>query len=348
MKAPIFGCRPGSRLVTVFFISMAFASWCACRAERPADAAQTKAATPRGNDTIGCLGRIEAGDGIVRVASRGLNGQAIINRLFVKEGDRVTVGQPLADLDTKEQLEASLRQATAGVEVARRRLAQAQSGAKPSDVAGQEAEIQRLEGELDNAEQEHQRYASLGDNVTASELDRLKLRVDSTTRALAAARHRLASLNEVRPVDVEVARAELEEAIRTEARANADYKFSVIHSPIDGRVIKIDTWPGEAVGPDGLLELAPLEPMYVIAEVAESDISRVKVGQRATISGTGLANPVQGKVARVGLKVLQNELLRVDPANFSDARVVEVWITVDDSRAVADLIHLRVDVVIQS
>jgi hypothetical protein len=35
------------------------------------------------------------------------------------------------------------------------------------------------------------------------------------------------------------------------------------------------------------------------------------------------------------------------PARFSDARVVEVWIKVDDSRAVGDLIHLRVDVVIQ-
>jgi hypothetical protein len=39
--------------------------------------------------------------------------------------------------------------------------------------------------------------------------------------------------------------------------------------------------------------------------------------------------------------------MKVDPANFSDARVVEVWIKVDDSRRVADLIHMRVEVVIQ-
>jgi len=151
----------------------------------------------------------------------------------------------------------------------------------------------------------------------------------------------------VRPVDVDTARAELDEALRNEARAKAELKTSTIVAPIDGRVLKVVASAGEAVGPDGLLELAPSEPMYAVAEVPEFDVPRVKTGQRASISGDGLAKPIQGIVDRVGTRVLQNQLMRVDPANYSDARVVEVWIKVDDAAAVADLIHMRVEVVIQ-
>jgi HlyD family secretion protein len=323
-----------------------------CRDQQPTAAAlQPESATRRvqtQKGAIGCIGRIEAGDGIVRVAARGLGGQpTIVGRMLVKQGDQVTAGQVLAELDTKEQLEAAVSQAASRVETARRRLAQVQVGAKPSDVAAQQAEVERMQSDLENAQAELQRHAALGRNTTASELDRLKLRVDSVTRALTAARQRLASLSEVRPVDVELARAELQEAMRNESRTRAELKTSTITSPITGRVVKVNAWPGEAVGADGLLELAPIEPMYAIAEVAETDIPRVKVGQRAEISGDGLKNPIQGTVDRVGVKVLQNQLMKVDPANFSDARVVEVWIKVDDGRRVADLIHMRVEVVIQ-
>src|SRR6185436_14835107 len=115
-----------------------------------------------------------------------------------------------------------------------------QVGAKPSDLAAQQAEVERVQIDLENAQAEHQRHATLGSNTTTSELDRLKLRVDSATRALTAARQRLASLSEVRPVDVELARAELDEAMRSESRARAELKTSTINSPITGRVVKVD------------------------------------------------------------------------------------------------------------
>jgi HlyD family secretion protein len=302
---------------------------------------------PPENGPIGCVGRIEPGEGIVRIAAPGMSGPAIVSRLLVREGDAAQAGQVLAELDTKGRLEAAQHQADARIEVARKRLAQVQSGAKPSEIATQQSDISRVEIELANAEREFKRHVLLGDMVTASQLDGVRMRVDTLAQALNGARQRLVSLTEIRPVDVDVASAELAEAVRSQVRARAELETSTIRSPIDGRVIKIYARPGEQVLSEGVMELAPIDPMYAVAEVAESDMPRVRVGRRAKVSGDGLPNPVHGTVERVSLKVLQNQLMPVDPARFSDARVVNVWIRLDDSRRVADLIHMRVDVVIQ-
>ena len=316
-----------------------------CRPGQPPATAASRGAEPLG---VACLGRVQPGNGIIRVAARSLGGQAsIVKRLFVKEGDSVRAGQPLAELDSHDQLAAAAQQAAARVDVARRRVAQIEAGAKESEIAAQRAEVERLEAQLAHAQRELERYTMLGDSVTAAELDGRRFAVDSATKAVVAGRQRLAAVSEVRGVDVQLARAELEEATSNAARARAEHQASLISSPIDGRVLRVHAWPGEDVGADGLLELAPVNPMYVIAEVVESDISRVKVGQTARISGNGLKRPVEGTVERIDVKVLQNQVMAVDPATFSDSRVVHTWIKVNDPQAVANLINLRVDVLIQ-
>lgn len=340
--------RSRSSVTAAVALTAALLGGTSCQNDVPSVAGGAAEVTPRpANAAIGALGRIEPGEGIVMIGARSLSGQAsIVGRLLVKEGDSVAAQQVVAELDSKSQLEATERQAAARIEVAKRRLAQVQAGAKPSDIAAQQAEIARLQAELANARQEHKRYASLGDNVTAAQLDTLWTRVESTSQALNGAQQRLASLSEVRLVDVELARADVEEAIRNQARARAEREASIVRSPIDGRVVKIHAKPGEQVQ-EGLMELAKTDPMYVVAEVAESDVVRVKVGQRATISGDVLPAPIQGSVERIAPKVLQNELMRLDPAAYSDGRVVNVWVRVQNGAAVANLIHARVDVLIQ-
>src|SRR5262249_7709683 len=106
----------------------------ACRTEKRPEAAAAQA--PAAADTIGGLGRIQPGNGIVSIGARSLSGQAsIVKQLLVAEGDTVHAGQALAELDSRDQLTALEQHARARVEVARRRLAQVQSGAKPSELA---------------------------------------------------------------------------------------------------------------------------------------------------------------------------------------------------------------------
>jgi len=84
--------------------------------------------------------------------------------------------------------------------------------------------------------------------------------------------------------------------------------------------------------------------MYVVAEVYETDIEQVSVGQAAVIESPALAAPVTGKVERIGQMVARNDALGLDPVARIDSRVVEVFILLDDPAAVASLTNLQVDV----
>mgnify|MGYP001545441366 CR=1 FL=1 len=106
--------------------------------------------------------------------------------------------------------------------------------------------------------------------------------------------------------------------------------------------------PGEEVGSGPILVLGNTARMHAVAEVYETDIARIRVGQKATISSRALAKPINGTVVRVGEMVFKNDVLNVDPAARADARVVQVWIELEDPVAVAKLTNLTVDVVIHA
>jgi HlyD family secretion protein len=177
-----------------------------------------------------------------------------------------------------------------------------------------EADVARLQSELRHAELECHRYEQLFAEgfVSTSERDAWRAKVDTL-------------------------KAQLQ-------RAEAEREQAVVRSPISGRVLDVHARQGERVGPEGIAELGQTDAMYAIAEVYETDARRVHVGQRATVSSPALARPVQGTVDRVGLKVGKKDVLSVDPAAKTDARVVEVRILLDDPTQVAELTNLEVDV----
>ena len=116
--------------------------------------------------------------------------------------------------------------------------------------------------------------------------------------------------------------------------------------PIDGRVIAIHTRDGERVGEQGILEVGRTNEMYAVAEVYETDIGRVRIGQKASASSPALSKPLTGTVSRIGLKVGILEALPTDPVSRVDARVVEVEIKLDDSELAENLTNLHVEIVI--
>jgi HlyD family secretion protein len=88
--------------------------------------------------------------------------------------------------------------------------------------------------------------------------------------------------------------------------------------------------------------------MRAVAEIYETDIGQIRVEQRATVTSRALAHPLTGTVARIGNMIFKNDVLNVDPAARADARVIEVWIDLDDGAAVERLTNLTVDIVIDT
>lgn len=138
---------------------------------------------------------------------------------------------------------------------------------------------------------------------------------------------------------VEVARADHQAAIAARA-------LDTVRSPIRGRVLAIHARRGERVGPEGIAEVGETQAMYAVAEVYETEIGRVKVGQRATVRSPALEPPLGGTVERIGLKIGKLDVLGSDPAARADARVVEVRIRLDDAERAAGLSNLQVEVAI--
>ena len=99
---------------------------------------------------------------------------------------------------------------------------------------------------------------------------------------------------------------------------------------------------GRARGAEGVSSSAAPE-MFAV-EVYETDIGRVKAGQRATITSPALPKPISGAVEKVGLKIGRLDAVGADPVAKTDARVVEVEIRLEDPAAVANLTNLQVEV----
>lgn len=174
-------------------------------------------------------------------------------------------------------------------------------------------------------------------------------RTDRTgSQQLAEARATLDRIADVRPADVQAARAEWAAARAALARSQTERNQAIVRSPQDGIILKLHTRPGEKIREAGLLDLASTDRMVVIAEIYQSDIAKIQVGQTATITSTGFSGSLSGKVERLGNQVERQAIFNNQPGENLDRRVIQVRIALDpaDQAKVAKLSNLQVEVTI--
>ena len=278
---------------------------------------------------VSALGRLEPQHGVIKVSASSTPeaiGGGLLVELLVEEGDDVKQGDLLAVTDTAAVLEAMTREAEVGVRYAEREVEATRSKAIEScvraDVSAREAE----------------RRARLHEQGVAGEEEADSARGEAEAmKASCASASTAVRLSETA---VDVARAR-------QVRVEAQWQRSFVRAPVDGRVIDIIIRPGELIGAAGILELAQVNHMTAIAEIYETDIRRVKTGQRATISSKALESELTGTVESIRQKIQKQDEIGTDPAARKDARIVEVTIALDDSGPAAGLTNLQVDVVIQ-
>ena len=146
-------------------------------------------------------------------------------------------------------------------------------------------------------------------------------------------------------------RGELAQARVQLRKVQSDLVQSELRSPIDATVLRILARPGERPGEAGILELGNTDQMEAVAEVYESDINRVRVGQPATLisENGGLSTTLKARVVRITPQVRQRQVVSTNPTGDADARVVEVRLALDpsDLATVRQLAGLKVIVRLQ-
>ncbi|MBE9217084.1 ABC exporter membrane fusion protein [Plectonema cf. radiosum LEGE 06105] len=255
------------------------------------------------------------------------------------------------------------------------------------DIAAQQATIERIEAEVRNAQAEYQRYEKLykdgaisrsvfdskrlGMETTQKQLSEAKAiltrieatgtkqiseaetalkRINSTgSKQISEAEATLNSVSEVRSVDVQAASAEVNDAVAAVNQAKEKLKQVYVRSPQAGEVLEIHTRGGEVVSNNGIVEIGQTSQMYANAEVYQTDISKVKIGQKATITSNSLPSELQGTVDWIGSKIRRQSVINTDPSENIDAKVVEVRIRLDNkSKEIASkFTNLQVEVRIE-
>lgn len=211
----------------------------------------------------------------------------------------------------------------------------AQAGLEQSEQA-----VHVLEISVEREHKELARVKSMKSAVEAKQIDDQKFTADKTEGDLAKARA------ELRAAQASLARTPSVVAVGSaEAKlkeAEAELELSIIRAPMDGQVLKVFTYPGERIGNDPIVKMGNTNDMHVIAEVHESDVGAVRVGQRATITSEAFDQPVTGRVEEIGSLIYKNDVLDVDPRAEKDMRVVEVRIKLDQAEPAARFTHLEV------
>ncbi|WP_068515931.1 efflux RND transporter periplasmic adaptor subunit [Leptolyngbya sp. O-77] len=342
------------------------------------EAALTEVPAPTRVEVV-ALGRLEPRGEVVRVG--GPTGERI-QRLEVRQGDMVQTGAVLAYLESYDERRAQRDVAAAQLAEAEQRLRattafaqakvrEAQSQAEriqsPAqfELQAQQALVRELEADLVQKTQDLRRFEDLYAQgaISQQERDRQRSATRQAQEKLNNARANLVRLEAdlqaslrsaqatVQAQEANLPLSQVQVAVESARQnlnlAEAQLERTLIRAPQPGRILRILTLAGEAIGQDGsVLDMGDTSQMFVVAEVYETDVGLVRVGQPAIITSRNGAfdETLSGRVAEIGWQVFKNNVLDDDPAANADARVVEVKVQLDDGRPVEALTNLQVDV----
>ncbi len=242
---------------------------------------------------------------------------AEIIALPFREGEEVKKGDVVIRLDDRDLL-ARLDAANASLEAA-----QASQRATEASRARTESQMQELlerhkglQTGLEFAERNLQRRQEIHDSgdIPLSELELAQERVEDARTQIAASNTMISgSESALASADAQIlqSQASVKQAEAEIKLAEEGLRNTVIESPIDGRVTALNAEVGERVVTGTMnnpgtviMTIADLSRMKMIAEVAESDVAKVKEGQTALVRMIAFGDDVifRGVVDRVALQ----------------------------------------------
>lgn len=204
-----------------------------------------------------------------------------IKELYVDFNSEVKAGQLIALIDP-ETFEYRVRSAQADVDSARAAVLTAQA-----NIAASNAAVSRAKVDLIEAQRDFERQQSLVEKqfVAQNVADKARALVASSTESVKAAEAQLG----VTQAQIKSAQANVAQREATLAQARIDLSRTKITSPVNGIVIKRAIEKGQTVAaslasPELFVIAQNLSDMQVDASIDESDVGRIRTGQKATFT----------------------------------------------------------------
>lgn len=245
---------------------------------------------------------------------------ARILELPFKEGDRVTKGNPNANppvLASKlVQLDAAEMESELASAEARHKAQIAQVDVRKAQIESAKSRIQGQRVMIADAERDLARQKELlaTNDVSQAIVDTAQTKVDDLNASLRSALQQL----EADEAELIVLQHNIDAAAADINRVKENLKYTVIYSPIDGVVTRLNAEVGELVvtgtmnnAGTVIMEVADLSQMLLVARVDETSIAQVEVGQRAKVRMQAFRDEVfDGKVISVALAHADENTIR--------------------------------------
>jgi HlyD family secretion protein len=204
-----------------------------------------------------------------------------IKELLVDFNSEVKAGQLIAMIDP-ETFEYRVRQAQADVDAAEAAVLTAQA-----NVSSARAAVSRARTDHSEAQRDLERKKSLVDKqfIAQTEAEKAQALVNTTRESVSSAQ----AQQGVAEAQVKSARAGVAQRQAQLSQARVDLQRTRITSPVTGIVIKRAVEKGQTVAaslqaPELFVIAQNLQDMQVEASIDESDVSRIRLGQKATFT----------------------------------------------------------------
>jgi HlyD family secretion protein len=320
---------------------------------RPAAMAQSVRPETRGgadslpNMLIAAPGRVEPVSEEINVSAE-ISGR--LRAVLVDEGSQVKRGQLIALLENGDY-RARVASAEALVTQKEAELLRIVNGARNQERREALAAVKEAEAVMAQARAEAERRQSLyrSGDISREEAERAERQYEVVkSRYEAAAQRYELIIDRAREEDRAKAEAEVALARGLLDEARAQLEKTAIRSPLTGVILRKHLNAGESVwnSPNSpsapIVTMADVTTLRVRAEVDETDVGKVRVGQRAYVTADAYGHQkFWGQVTRIG-QVLGKKRIRTDePTERLDAKILEALIEMDKGQELR--LGLRVD-----
>lgn len=272
--------------------------------------------------------------------------RGLVSEVLVAHNQAVKRGDSLVRIDPEEfdarvaSANADLRDAQANVESALAALISlnAEEQLAASNIRAAQTSIRAAEAQNVQAQSDRERFDALASSGAVARRDVERYRAAAVTAQSAAERSRAefdvsrdqASVTTAKRASLLAvlggAEARVARAQSALVLAQQDQAHTLIRAPIDGVVGDRQAEPGDYVQPGTrLLTVVPIRALYVVANFKETQVSRMVVGQGATIKVDALdGKPLKGSVESFAPgSGSQFSLLPFEPGTGNFTKVVQ-------------------------